>query len=693
MSLTNPSAKHPKIWGSIWILWLLASMLLPVQFVLFLGILPMLALLCIPHWRCGLKPVLLFMLPLAFGFWLIHGGIMSWLITGQSRVDTARQAWAMGLWLRILAVVAASQMWMLLMPFQQLIRFLFASELPLKFTYILASPLILTEQIKTRIKQIREAQMVRGIPTDGNLWQRFLALMSMVSPLIMGLLLDLPGRTAALDLKAFCLYPKRNSLYSDRANEILVADNQPEQSNPSCLYLNKVCLTSAQNKDETVFTVDHLALSCGQWLFVGGGNGSGKSSLAMLLSGAVPEHYPATVTGDIQIFGQTLQDKSCVQWSSSIQLIQQNPLLCFSGCTFTVYDEIAFGMENLLFAPTKIRSNIDIVLKLLDIEYLQDRPLTALSGGEAQKVAIAAALAMEPKLLLLDEAFSRIQHDHAETILQKIKIWSNQTQCAVIVLERTLKPTIAPLFDQTYQLKSKHNTVHTDCYTLAQSLKTKSLTTENLLELKNLSFCWPGTEQPIYKEINKNIAQGEKIALLGNNGAGKSTLFRLCGGLLQSSQGSILLNGQNIHEISVIQRARQIGFLFQEPERQFFHATVREEILFSLRNSDLAEDEKEQRLQQTLTRVQLNGLENKHPLDLDSAQRRMTAIASLDIHPYQLLLLDEPTRELDNYWLDIFIHWLVQKEEAVLMITHDLDLAQALFNKRWILNNGEIEEK
>ena len=109
----------------------------------------------------------------------------------------------------------------------------------------------------------------------------------------------------------------------------------------------------------------------------------------------------------------------------------------------------------------------------------------------------------------------------------------------------------------------------------------------------------------------------------------------------------MLLEGEPVGGLGAVKRSERIGFLFQDPERQLFHSTVRDEVLFSLRNTALPREERERRLSASLDETGLTGKEGCHPLDLNSAERRMVALASLGIREPELLLLDEPTRELD----------------------------------------------
>ncbi|WP_099075518.1 energy-coupling factor ABC transporter ATP-binding protein [Proteus alimentorum] len=185
-----------------------------------------------------------------------------------------------------------------------------------------------------------------------------------------------------------------------------------------------------------------LQLKQGEWLVVLGGNGSGKSLLAQLLAG----WYPDLLTGSVQGLGivqNIALDKSrLVSLAPGRQLVQQSPQLQLSGCAFTVEQEIAFGPENLGLSDNEIRFRIKEAMILTQCDNLRFRHPSTLSGGEAQRVVIASALAMHPKLLLLDEAFSRLTPNATQQLQQRIKRYAQEHKCSVIIFERNLLPAI-----------------------------------------------------------------------------------------------------------------------------------------------------------------------------------------------------------------------------------------------------------
>ncbi|OAT38056.1 energy-coupling factor ABC transporter ATP-binding protein [Proteus myxofaciens] len=186
-----------------------------------------------------------------------------------------------------------------------------------------------------------------------------------------------------------------------------------------------------------------IQLKQGEWLTVLGGNGSGKSLLAQLLAGWFPDLLTGTTQGVGIVQNIELDKNRLVSLAPGRQLVQQAPQLQLSGCAFTVEQEIAFGPENLGLSENEIKFRVKEALSLTQCEALRFRHPATLSGGEAQKIVIASALAMHPKLLLLDEAFSRLTPIATEQLQQRIKQYSKEYLCSVIIFERDLLPAIS----------------------------------------------------------------------------------------------------------------------------------------------------------------------------------------------------------------------------------------------------------
>ena len=185
-----------------------------------------------------------------------------------------------------------------------------------------------------------------------------------------------------------------------------------------------------------------IQLAMGEWLAVLGGNGSGKTTLAQLLCGGSGSLLHGDVSGEGQVLGAALTEGSLIAYAANRQLVQQSPQLQLSGCAFSVEQEVAFGPENLGLPADEITERVNQALILTHSEALRLRHPATLSGGEAQRVVIASALAMRPQLLLLDEAFSRMTPSMTQRILARLKHYSVRENCTVVLFERTLLPAV-----------------------------------------------------------------------------------------------------------------------------------------------------------------------------------------------------------------------------------------------------------
>lgn len=214
-----------------------------------------------------------------------------------------------------------------------------------------------------------------------------------------------------------------------------------------------------------------------------------------------------------------------------------------------------------------------------------------------------------------------------------------------------------------------------------------------MLQLDNLTYCWPNSTGETISALSTTINAGEWVALVGDNGAGKSTLLRLAAGLLPPTSGKVLFEDQSLSDFSAPERATRIGILFQEAEKQIFHSTVKDEVAFGLRRQKLSNEEITQRTLQSLALCGLEDVAHKHPLDLHSGQRRMVAVACLDVVAPKLLLLDEPSRDFDAHWMDRFEGWLGKQREqgvSVITISHDFDFVARHFARVLHLSVGKL---
>lgn len=182
-------------------------------------------------------------------------------------------------------------------------------------------------------------------------------------------------------------------------------------------------------------TIKNLDLYVKQGEFVGiiGKNGSGKTTLCNIIRGIIPDFVQGTITGSISIDNKNINDIERGEMSELVGFVFQNPFSQISGIKKTVFEEIAYGLENLGVPREEIRQRVTDVIKLLKIEDLQDKNPNELSGGQSQRVAIASIIVMNPKVLIFDEPTSQLDPLGTEEIFDILKLLKSQNKTIILV--------------------------------------------------------------------------------------------------------------------------------------------------------------------------------------------------------------------------------------------------------------------
>ena len=215
--------------------------------------------------------------------------------------------------------------------------------------------------------------------------------------------------------------------------------------------------------------------------------------------------------------------------------------------------------------------------------------------------------------------------------------------------------------------------------------------TSPTIEIQNVSFSHTPTSQ-IFNNLNLSFAPGA-CAIVGQNGTGKTTLLKILRGLLTPKSGSVLLNGKDIAECTVPSLAKDIGFVFQNPDDQIFESTVMREVMFGLLKIGI---DKSQALIQAKESLKLVGLLDKsevNPYDLSLCERKMVSIASILAMDTQVVILDEPTIAQDDRGkncIESIIKHLVLQGKTVIAVLHDMNFVARVFNRVVVLSNGKV---
>lgn len=182
-------------------------------------------------------------------------------------------------------------------------------------------------------------------------------------------------------------------------------------------------------------TIKNLDLYVKQGEFVGiiGKNGSGKTTLCNIIRGIIPDFVQGKIKGDIIIDNKNIDDIERREMAELVGFVFQNPFSQISGIKKTVFEEIAYGLENLGVPREEIRQRVTDVIKLLKIEDLQDKNPNELSGGQSQRVAIASIIVMNPKVLIFDEPTSQLDPLGTEEIFDILKLLKSQNKTIILV--------------------------------------------------------------------------------------------------------------------------------------------------------------------------------------------------------------------------------------------------------------------
>ncbi|MGC9334673.1 MAG: ABC transporter ATP-binding protein [Anaerolineae bacterium] len=468
----------------------------------------------------------------------------------------------------------------------------------------------------------------------------------------------------------------------------------------------------------------------GEFALVAGPSGAGRSTLLRCLNGLVPHFTGGTVGGRASVGGHNPVKEGPEVLSHVVGFVFQDPEAQF--VVDRVEDEVAFALENAAVPPAEMRLRVEEVLHLLDLAALRDRPLDTLSGGEKQKVAIAAALALRPRILALDEPTSQLDPQSAEEVLQAL-VRLNQDLGLTIVLAEHRLERVLPYIDRLIYLSGPDHGVLSgparsvlgevdlapplvalgkaldwDPLPLtvkegrqfsaqipmsqAPSSKSQSPTSgrDAQIEIRDLHFSYNG--RAVLQGVDLQIAPGELVALMGRNGSGKTTLLKCVVGLLHPSSGEIKMRGASLIGQKTADICREVGYLPQEPDDLLFADSVGDELEITLRNHSLL-DSPPIAPDDLLARLSLQDLKARYPRDLSAGQRQRVALGAVTVTKPHLLLLDEPTRGLDydakRELMRLLREW--QAEGAgIVLVTHDVELVAQAADRVVLLSQGEV---
>jgi energy-coupling factor transporter ATP-binding protein EcfA2 len=397
---------------------------------------------------------------------------------------------------------------------------------------------------------------------------------------------------------------------------------------------------------------------------VSGPSGGGKSTLLRVLNGLVPHFHGGRIAGAAEVDGHDVVGTPTRILARTVGFVFQDPELQ------TVYDavdrEVAFGLENIALAPREMSGRVQEALHAAGASHLAGRSVRTLSGGERQRVALASALAMRPRLIVLDEPTSQLDPEGAAMVLEAVRTLVQHGRAAVIAehrLERLVPMAGASI---TVAGGSVGNEWPVNPAHEARSINRATSSPGPVAwSLAGVSAGFPG--RVVLDGVDIAGHQGEVVALSGPNGGGKTTLLRLIAGALPPLAGK------------VERRPGRIAYLPQNPTSLLHRPTLRSEVSLTLGRAGDPEPPEE-----ILEELGLLDVAGRYPRDLSCGERQRAALAAVLPGRPAIVLLDEPTRGMDaaaRAALVGLVSRLRDLGSSIVIATHDAELRETLADR------------
>ena len=448
-----------------------------------------------------------------------------------------------------------------------------------------------------------------------------------------------------------------------------------------------------------------LTIQTGEFLVVTGPSGCGKSTLALAIGGYLFRQYDGEAEGTVTVAGIDVRRQPIYDVADLVGLVQQNPEAQF--CTLTVHDEVAFGLENRCLPPAEIRERVAWALNIVGAEHLAGRSLAALSGGEKQKVAIAAMMAAKPQVLIFDEPTSNLDPTATAEVFAVIEQIRAEAGITVVVIEHKVDYLLpfAPRLVAMDGGRIVHDGLLTTAISRFQRPQIEPSAVSNkctdgvlqspqgapCVRVEDLRVGYDG--QPVLLGVSLEVYPGEFVAVMGDNGCGKTTLLYSLLGLIKPEQGRVEVLGQDTRQASVSHLARQVGFVFQNPDHQLFADSVWAEATLASCNFQAFDGATEARVGELLARCGLGDRREDHPYRLSYGEKRRLNLISVLAHGPKLILLDELLIGQDAgnaaFLLDL-LRERTGQGDVVIMVNHAPEVTRSYASRLIFMDGGQV---
>jgi energy-coupling factor transporter ATP-binding protein EcfA2 len=415
-----------------------------------------------------------------------------------------------------------------------------------------------------------------------------------------------------------------------------------------------------------------------------------------------------------------------------------------------VKDEVAWALENRGVDPALMDERINTILDFLHIRALKERITYDLSGGEKQRLVLAATYIAEPEILFLDNPASMLDPVGSEMLITSVSDIIARGQTVVMIedkidelvehadrivvldhgsivvdcpaselsahVDTLLAANIRPprLMDLSHRLRREFQLTVPDkgegdsMAAFKQALapyvpraeppphSTNGVThTEPFVRVEDLSFVYPPPRRiEALSHVGFTLQKGSFVAIVGQNGSGKTTLARCMSGYLKPTAGRTLIGGQDVQKLNLKQRARVVGYVFQNPDHQLFLDQADKDVAFGPQNLGWKPEQYQSKVEDVLKKLGLWDKRELHPYRLSKGDRQRLAIAAVVVMEPQVLIVDEPTTGLDptqaRAVMDLLSHFRDTTDMTVIVVTHAMELVAEYCDRALVMLGGKL---
>ncbi len=480
----------------------------------------------------------------------------------------------------------------------------------------------------------------------------------------------------------------------------------------------------------------NLHIRAGEFVLLTGPTGCGKSTLLKCLNGIIPHLSGGECQGEVLIGGRATRSLTMAQLSAKVGLVQQSPDDQIFATA--IQDEVAFGPENLCLPRPEIEKRVEWALTAVELGDCRRRSTAALSGGQKQRLAIAAMLALNPRVLALDEPISQLDPQGANEVMTVVRKLNKDYGVTVVMVEHRIHevaqfvdrmivmqagrilidaPTreamakadliagmglrlpdtveisrrfklerVAMTVQEAAGMLKTGGAVRTEVFAQRQMRREGA---QPVVEVRDLSYRYGKSDKLAVDCLNLVVDRGERVAVMGRNGAGKSTLLAHIAALTPPWRGAVQVAGRAISRSYGLPLGT-VGMVMQNPDLMLFQASVRREVDFGLLNLGLPAAVRAERYSRAIESLGLAPLQDDPPLALSRGQRLRTAVAAVVAMRPEIVLLDEPTTGQDKRHIDSMMDGLAAQAETLVFCTHDVDTAIRYATRIVVMDGGRI---